>query len=86
MSDQRGARRRPIGDCWPHNVPIVKFSVDCGTRCTSRPACVLARPALHADFLYPHLIMVVGFLYLFLALTLTRMQMEILRQKLRRRS
>jgi heme exporter protein C len=68
------------------NVPIVKFSVDWWNT-LHQPASVsrLARPALHADFLYPLLIMGVGFLLLFFALTLTRMQMEILRQKLRTR-
>ena len=66
------------------NVPIVKFSVDWWNT-LHQPASVsrLARPALHADFLYPLLIMGVAFLLLFLALTLTRMQMEVLRQKLR---
>jgi heme exporter protein C len=66
------------------NVPIVKFSVDWWNT-LHQPASVsrLARPALHEDFLYPLLIMGVAFLALFLALTLTRMQMEILRQKLR---
>ena len=66
------------------NVPIVKFSVDWWNT-LHQPASVsrLARPALHADFLYPLLIMGAAFLALFLALTLTRMQMEILRQKLR---
>jgi heme exporter protein C len=65
-------------------VPIVKFSVDWWNT-LHQPASVsrLARPALHEDFLYPLLIMGVAFLALFLALTLTRMQMEILRQKLR---
>jgi len=38
---------------------------------------------LHPDFLYPLLIMGAAFLLLFLALTLTRTQMEILRQRLR---
>lgn len=68
------------------NVPIVKFSVDWWNT-LHQPASVsrLARPALHADFLYPLLIMGVGFLLLFLALTLTRMQMHVLRQKLRAR-
>ena len=68
------------------NVPIVKFSVDWWNT-LHQPASVsrLARPALHADFLYPLLIMGVAFLLLFLALTLTRMQMEVLRQKLRMR-
>jgi heme exporter protein C len=46
----------------------------------------LARPALHADFLYPLLIMGAAFLVLFLAITLTRMQMEVLRQRLRVRA
>lgn len=66
------------------NVPIVKFSVDWWNT-LHQPASVsrLARPALHADFLYPLLIMGVAFLLLFLALTVTRMQMEVLRQKLR---
>ena len=66
------------------NVPIVKFSVDWWNT-LHQPASVsrFARPALHADFLYPLLIMGVAFLLLFLALTLTRMQMEVLRQKLR---
>jgi heme exporter protein C len=66
------------------NVPIVKFSVDWWNT-LHQPASVsrLARPALHADFLYPLLIMGAAFLALFFALTLTRMQMEILRQKLR---
>ena len=69
------------------NVPIVKFSVDWWNT-LHQPASVsrLARPALHADFLYPLLIMGAGFLVLFLALTLTRMQMEVLRQRLRARA
>ena len=66
------------------NVPIVKFSVDWWNT-LHQPASVsrLARPALHADFLYPLLIMGVAFLLLFLAVTVTRIQMEVLRQKLR---
>ncbi|MDA8726169.1 heme ABC transporter permease [Alphaproteobacteria bacterium] len=69
------------------NVPIVKFSVDWWNT-LHQPASVsrLARSALHADFLYPLLIMGAGFLVLFLALTLTRMQMEVLRQRLRARA
>jgi heme exporter protein C len=69
------------------NVPIVKFSVDWWNT-LHQPASVsrLARPALHADFLYPLLIMGAAFLVLFLALTLTRMQMEVLRQRLRVRA
>lgn len=69
------------------NVPIVKFSVDWWNT-LHQPASVsrLARPALHADFLYPLLIMGVAFLLVFFALTLTRMQTEILRQKLRVRA
>lgn len=68
------------------NVPIVKFSVDWWNT-LHQPASVsrLARPALHADFLYPLLIMGAGFMVLFFALTLTRMQMEILRQRVRTR-
>ena len=44
------------------NVPIVKFSVDWWNT-LHQPASVsrLARPALHADFLYPLLIMGVAF-------------------------
>ena len=66
------------------NVPIVKFSVDWWNT-LHQPASVsrLARPALHADFLYPLLIMGGAFLLLFAAVTLMRMQMEITRQKLR---
>ena len=66
------------------NVPIVKFSVDWWNT-LHQPASVsrFARPALHADFLYPLLIMGVAFLLLFLAITLTRLQMEVLRQRLR---
>ncbi|MCH1541896.1 MAG: heme ABC transporter permease [Alphaproteobacteria bacterium] len=69
------------------NVPIVKFSVDWWNT-LHQPASVsrLARPALHADFLYPLLIMGAAFLVLFLAITLTRMQMEVLRQRLRARA
>jgi heme exporter protein C len=69
------------------NVPIVKFSVDWWNT-LHQPASVsrLARPALHADFLYPLLIMGAAFLVLFLAITLTRMQMEVLRQRLRVRA
>jgi len=68
------------------NVPIVKFSVDWWNT-LHQPASVsrFARPALHADFLYPLLVMGLGFTLLFLALTLTRMQMEILRQRARAR-
>ena len=66
------------------NVPIVKFSVDWWNT-LHQPASVsrFARPALHADFLYPLLVMGVAFLLLFLAITLTRLQMEVLRQRLR---
>ena len=66
------------------NVPIVKFSVDWWNT-LHQPASVsrFARPALHTDFLYPLLVMGVAFLLLFLAITLTRLQMEVLRQRLR---
>ena len=66
------------------NVPIVKFSVDWWNT-LHQPASVsrFARPALHPDFLYPLLVMGVAFLLLFLAITLTRLQMEVLRQRLR---
>ena len=66
------------------NVPIVKFSVDWWNT-LHQPASVsrFARPALHADFLYPLLVMGVAFLLLFLAITLTRLQMEVLCQRLR---
>jgi heme exporter protein C len=66
------------------NVPIVKISVDWWNT-LHQPASVsrFARPALHPDFLYPLLVMGVGFMLLFFALTLTRMQMEILRQRAR---
>ena len=66
------------------NVPIVKFSVDWWNT-LHQPASVsrFARPALHADFLYPLLVMGVAFMLLFLAITLTRLQMEVLRQRLR---
>ena len=66
------------------NVPIVKFSVDWWNT-LHQPASVsrFARPALHADFLYPLLVMGVAFVLLFLAITLTRLQMEVLRQRLR---
>ncbi|MEE3059327.1 MAG: heme ABC transporter permease, partial [Pseudomonadota bacterium] len=66
------------------NVPIVKFSVDWWNT-LHQPASVsrFARPALHADFLYPLMVMGVAFLLLFLAITLTRLQMEVLRQRLR---
>ena len=66
------------------NVPIVKFSVDWWNT-LHQPASVsrFARPALHADFLYPLLAMGVAFLLLFLAITLTRLQLEVLRQRLR---
>ena len=80
------ARRRHInfGSCGFVNVPIVKFSVDWWNT-LHQPASVsrFARPALHADFLYPLLVMGVAFLLLFLAITLTRLQMEVLRQRLR---
>jgi len=68
------------------NVPIAKFSVDWWNT-LHQPASVsrFARPALHADFLYPLLVMGLGFTLLFFALTLTRMQMEILRQRARAR-
>ncbi len=68
------------------NVPIVKFSVD-WWQTLHQPASVsrLAQPALHADFLYPLLIMGVAFLLIFIALTLTRMQTQVLQQKLRGR-
>jgi len=66
------------------NVPIVKFSVDWWNT-LHQPASVsrFGRPALHADFLYPLLVMGLAFLFVFLAVTLTRMQTEVLRQRLR---
>ncbi len=69
------------------NVPIVKFSVDWWNT-LHQPASVsrFAQPALHSDFLYPLLIMGLAFMLLFLALTLTRTQMEVLRQRLRVRT
>ena len=68
------------------NVPIVKFSVDWWNT-LHQPANVsrFARPALHPDFLYPLLMMALAFTLLFFALTVTRMQMEILRQRARAR-
>lgn len=66
------------------NVPIVKFSVD-WWHTLHQPASVsrLGAPALHSDFLWPLLVMALGFLLLFFALWLVRMQTEIFRQKLR---
>ena len=66
------------------NVPIVKFSVDWWNT-LHQPASVsrFGRPALHADFLYPLHVMGLAFLFVFLAVTLTRMQTEVLRQRLR---
>jgi len=68
------------------NIPIVKFSVD-WWHTLHQPASLtrFGAPAIHADFLWPLLIMALGFFLLFFALWLTRVQAEILRQKLRAR-
>ena len=66
------------------NVPIVKFSVDWWNT-LHQPASVsrLDAPALHSDYLWPLLVMALGFQLLFFALWLLRMQTEIFKQKLR---
>ncbi len=66
------------------NVPIVKFSVDWWNS-LHQPASILRAggPSIHPDLLYPLLVMGGGFFILFFALLLTRMQMEILRQRVR---
>ena len=84
--DDYGRRRAPsiLAVVGFVNVPIVKFSVDWWNT-LHQPASVsrFARPALHADFLYSAFGHGVAFLLLFLAITLTRLQMEVLRQRLR---
>ncbi len=67
------------------NVPIVKFSVDWWNT-LHQPASVsrFARPALHADFLIPLLIMGAAFMVLFFALVIMRMQTDIWAQRARR--
>jgi heme exporter protein C len=67
-------------------VPIIKFSVDWWNT-LHQPASVsrFARPAIHPDILYPLLMMGVAFMVLFFALLITRMQVEILNQRARRR-
>ena len=66
------------------NVPIVKFSVDWWNT-LHQPASVsrFDAPALHSDYLWPLLVMALGFQLLFFALWLLRMQTEIFKQKLR---
>ncbi|MEC6997990.1 MAG: cytochrome c biogenesis protein CcsA, partial [Pseudomonadota bacterium] len=66
------------------NVPIVKFSVDWWNT-LHQPASVsrFDVPALHSDYLWPLLVMAMGFQLLFFALWLLRMQTEIFKQKLR---
>jgi len=68
------------------NVPIVKFSVD-WRNTLHQPASVsrFARPAIHPDILYPLLMMGGAFFILFFALLVTRVQAEILEQRLRAR-
>lgn len=68
------------------NVPIVKFSVDWWNT-LHQPASVsrFDTPAIHPDILVPLLVMAVGFQLLFFALWLTRVQAEILRQRIRAR-
>lgn len=68
------------------NVPIVKFSVDWWNT-LHQPASIsrFARPAIHPDILEPLLIMAAGFTALFVALLLTRIETEILRQRIRAR-
>ena len=65
------------------NVPIVKFSVD-WWHTLHQPASVSRwdTPALHADFLWPLLVMAIAFHLLFVVLWFTRMHAEILRQRL----
>ncbi len=68
------------------NIPIIKFSVDWWNT-LHQPASIsrFARPAIHPDILQPLLIMAAGFTALFFALLLTRIESEILRQRLRAR-
>lgn len=65
------------------NIPIVKFSVD-WWHTLHQPASLtrFASPAIHIDLLIPLLVMAGGFVLLFFALWLTRLQAEILRQRL----
>ncbi len=68
------------------NVPIVKFSVD-WWHTLHQPASIsrLAAPAIHPDILIPLLVCAAAFGFLFCALWLTRMQSEMLRQRLHAR-
>lgn len=68
------------------NVPIVKFSVD-WWHTLHQPASIsrFAAPAIHPDILLPLLVCAAAFQILFFALWLTRMQSEILRQRIRAR-
>jgi heme exporter protein C len=68
------------------NIPIIKFSVDWWNT-LHQPASIsrFARPAIHPEILQPLLIMAAGFTALFFALLLTRIESEILRQRMRAR-
>ncbi|MEM7070367.1 MAG: cytochrome c biogenesis protein CcsA, partial [Pseudomonadota bacterium] len=65
------------------NLPIIKFSVDWWST-LHQPASILRRggPAIDPQFLWPLAIMGAGFLLLFIALTLTRIKIELIRAKL----
>lgn len=66
------------------NLPIIKFSVDWWNT-LHQPASVsrLAKPALDAVFLYPLLLMALGYSLLFLTLHLMNMRNEILKRRIR---
>ncbi|MGQ0741844.1 MAG: heme ABC transporter permease [Alphaproteobacteria bacterium] len=68
------------------DLPIIHFSVDWWREHTlHQPASVVRMdgPALHGDFLWPLLIMALGYMALFFALWLTRMRTEILSRRAR---
>ena len=66
------------------NVPVIKFSVD-WWHTLHQPASVLklSGPAIHADMLWPLLLMALGFKALYLWLLLVRMRGEILETRVR---
>jgi len=68
------------------NVPIVKFSVDWWNT-LHQPASLsrLAAPALHSEFLWPLVLMVCGWMALFVALICLRMRTALLERALARR-
>jgi len=65
------------------NLPIIKFSVDWWAT-LHQPASVfrLDGPTIHADLLWPLLVMALGFMAYFLALLLLRVKQEVLQARL----